>query len=546
MKRRIPRSAVVKSVLGLAVLVACGVLLPGAAIAEQPVAARTFTIKSVRVEGNTLLPEAELNRLLAGLPGDNRSLADLKQGAAALQAAYRAAGYGGVLAFVPQQALAAGDITIRVLEGKIAAIRVKGEPRFFTADNVRASLPNLSEGQTPVVRAIDRDIQLANENPARELRVTLMAGSKPGDIDGEIEVVEENPLRWLASLENTGDERTGAYRAGIGVRHANLFGADHVGTAQFQTAVENPDQVQIYSLGYRLPLYGLASSLDAFYAYSSVDNGTTATTAGPLSFAGRGMVLGLRGNRYLERLGEYDHRVTLGLDWREYDNDCRLGSFGAAGCGPASADVHIAPLSLAYVGQWQNEHNFWGFSAALHHNLGGSSQADFELVRQGAERAYSIFRLSVFGEFALTPGFGLNARLTAQYTPDALVPGEQLVVGGARSVRGYRERELAGDYGYFASLEALGPDLAPLFGEVGNVRLRPLVFVDYGSVGNREDKPCRGVDEHSCQLSSVGVGLRFDVGKTVTVRFDVGRTLVAGTFSAAGSNRGHLAVNLAF
>lgn len=547
MNRRIPSFvAPLKSVLRLAVLAAWGMVVAVSPAAGQSAAGPVFTVKSVRIEGNTLLPEADLQRLLDRLVGDERSLADLRQGAAAVQAAYRDAGYGGVLAYVPQQVPAAGEVTIRVLEGKLAAVRIKGEPRFFRADNVRASLPNLKDGQTPLVRAIDRDIQLANENPAKELRVTLLAGSKPGDIDGEIEVVEENPLRWLGSLENTGDLQTGSHRLGIGVQHANLFGVDHVGTAQFQTAIENPDQVQLYSLGYRLPLYGQAAALDAFYAYSSVDSGTTATTAGPMSFAGRGQVFGLRANRYLERIGEYDHRLVLGVDWREYDNDCSLGSLGAAACGPASADIRIMPLSLAYVGQAQSEHSFWGFSAALHHNLGGSSQAEFDAARHGAERAYQIARFSAFGEFVLTPGFSLNARLTAQYSPHALVPGEQLGLGGATSVRGYRERELAGDSGYFASLEAVGPDVAALFGTADNVRLRPLVFVDHGSVSNHQDKPCRGVDERSCSLSSVGAGLRFDVGKNATFRFDVGRALADGAVRLAGSYRGHFALRIAF
>lgn len=547
MNRRMPSFVnLLKSALRLAVLAACGAVFAGSSAAENAAAVPVFTVKSVRIEGNTLLPEADLHRLLDRLVGDNRTLAELRQGAAAVQAAYRDAGYGGVLAYVPQQAPAAGEVIIRILEGKLAAVRIKGEPRFFRGDNVRASLPNLREGQTPLVRAIDRDIQLSNENPAKELRVTLLAGSKPGDIDGEIEVVEENPLRWLASLENTGDLQTGSNRLGIGVQHANLFGADHVGTAQFQTSVENPGQVQLYSLGYRLPLYGMAAALDAFYAYSSVDSGTTATPAGPMSFAGRGTVFGLRANRYLERIGEYDHRVVLGVDWREYDNDCRLGSLGAAACGPASADIRIVPLSLAYVGQAQSEHSFWGFSAALHHNLGGSSRAEFDSARRGAERAYHIARFSVFGEFALTQDFGLNARLTAQYSPHALVPGEQLGLGGATSVRGYRERELAGDSGYFASLEAVGPDVAPLFGSADSVRLRPLLFVDHGRVRNHQDKPCSEGGERTCSLSSVGAGLRLDVGKNATLRFDLGRALVDGAVRHAGSYRGHFAIRIAF
>jgi len=503
-----------------------------------------FPVTAVRVEGNTLLPESALSPLVASVPGEARSLADLRRAAARIQAAYRQAGYGGVVAYVPEQSLAEGKAVIRVVEGKIAKVRIKGEGRFYSTDNVRASLPALREGRTPVVKAVDRDIQLANENSAKELRVTLSAGAAPGDIDADVEVAEQNPLRFMASFDNTGEPRTGDYRLGVGVQHANLFHADHVGSAQFQTSPGEPDRVRIYSLGYRVPLYGLASSLDAFYAYSSVTTGTTTTTAGPLSFAGKGTVVGLRANRYLDRIGEYDHRITLGSDWREYLNDCAIGALGPAACGPAGADLRIAPLSLAYVGQEQTPSGAWGINVALSRNIGGSRQEDFSAARAGATRDYQVWRLSAFAEIPVASGYGLAGRASFQYSPDALVPGEQLGLGGAASVRAYRERELAGDYGYFLSLEALGPKLPAAM--LPDTSLRPLVFVDHGTVANHHGKPCRGLTEHQCSLSSVGLGLRIAAGKYASARVDIGRALEDGIVKSAGSLRGHVAISLAY
>jgi hemolysin activation/secretion protein len=131
------------------------------------------------------------------------------------------------------------------------------------------------------VRAIDRDIQSTNDNPAKHVRVTLMAGAKPGDIDADVAVSDSNPLQYLAGYNNTGTSATGTQRLSVGIQHANLFGLDHVGTFQYQTSPQHTDRVRIYSLGYRVPLYAQALSIDAFFAHSTVSNGTTATTAGP-------------------------------------------------------------------------------------------------------------------------------------------------------------------------------------------------------------------------------------------------------------------------
>jgi hemolysin activation/secretion protein len=518
----------------------------GTAQAQTPTASPTpaaerFPVKAARIEGNTLLPEDRVAPLVTPLIGSERTLADLRRAAATVQETYRDAGYGGVVAFVPEQDLSAGNVVIRVLEGKLARVKISGNQRYDEA-NIRQSLPNLRQGETPWVRAIDRDIQLANENPVKQLRVVLTAGQKPAEIDANIEVAEDNPLRFLVGFDSTGTEATGNYRLSVGIQHANLWNRDHIATFQYQTSPSKPDLVQIYSLGYRLPLYGLSATIDALFAHSNVDNGTTTTPAGPLQFTGKGDVVALRANRYLVRLGEYDHRLTLGVDWRNYDNQCSLGSFGAAGCGPAAASVTVLPLSLTYTAQVQGPELSWGYSAALAQNVGGSDQAEFNAVRVGAPKNYSVLRLSAFANRSLPAGFGVQARVSTQYSRDALIPGEQFGLGGANSVLGYRERELAGDRGFYANLEGLGPDFGNSLKTEG-LNLRPVLFAHWGRLANHLDTPCA---LHHCSISSVGVGLRFALGKTVSGRFDLGYALQEGVQTRAGDTRGDIALLFVF
>lgn len=530
---------------GAALVAAVAALAPLAHADSPPADASParVAVTAVRVEGNTLLPEGRLDALVAPLAGGERTLDDLRRTAAAVQQAYRDAGYGGVVAYVPPQALGSGDVVIRVVEGRLATVTVSGNQRYDTA-TIRQSLPNLKEGATPRVRALDRDIQLANENPGRELRVQLAPGAKPGEIDAAVEVVEKPPVRVLLGLDNTGDPSTGEYRVTVGFQHLNLWGLDHVGTVQFQTSPTEPDLVQIYALGYRAPLYGHAASIDAYAGHSSVDTGTAATAAGTLQFTGKGDVLGLRVNRHLDRVGEYDQQLSLGLDARSYDNECSVGTFGEAGCGPSGIDVTLVPASIGYSGEARSPTQSWAVSASLAQNVGGSSEDRFEAARPGAPKHYTVVRLSASGGLEFPAGWGLRGRLAAQYSPDALVPGEQFGIGGADSVRGYYERELAGDYGFSASVEGLGPMFRQRLGGE-DVSLRPLVFADYGQVSNHEDAPCLG-GETSCSLSSVGVGARLTVGKRATARLDVAYALEDGSRKEADTFRGHLAVQLAF
>ncbi|MBA4142847.1 MAG: ShlB/FhaC/HecB family hemolysin secretion/activation protein [Nitrosospira sp.] len=509
-----------------------------------------FPVKKIQVEGNTLLPDRELAALMSHLVGENKTLGDLQQGAAAIQQAYRKAGYGGVIAFVPEQELSSGDIVIQVVEGKIAKIEIT-DNQLYDETNIRYSLPHIRDGETPNIRGLDRDIQLANENPGKDLRVTLAAGEKPGEIDAKVKVAEEKSIRLLLGLDSSGTLGTNRFRTNIGIQHSNLWNRDHIGTFQFQTSPVEPSKVHVFSVGYRIPFYGNSAALDMFFAHSNISSVSATTPAGPLGFTGSGDVGGFRLHRYLSRMGDYDHRVTFGWDWRHYNNNCSLGAFGSAGCGTAGADVTILPLSLGYTGDSQGPNLSWGFNVTASGNPGGSSNQEFNAARFGAERNYTVYRFAGFTNVALPAAFSLTARIAAQYSPDALVPGEQLGIGGAGSalggiisVRGYREREVVGDYGSFLNLEALGPDVGRYINLWG-VHLRPLVFFDVGWVGNNHHTRCM-INDTSCTLAGVGGGIRLGYGKRFSARLDMGQALLDGNQTTANSSRGHMVVNFSF
>lgn len=515
-----------------------------------------FLVKTIEIQGNTLLSAKKLHPYVAHLGGSEQTLREIEKAAEAIQQAYREAGYGGVVAFIPAQDIADGKIIIQVLEGKIAEILINNNKRL-SKENILESLPHLRPQQTPVVKDIDRNIQLANENPAKELKVVLTAGKQQGDINADITVKEERPLRLLFGTDTAGTPGTGDFRMNFGIQHANLWKRDHIGTFQFQTSPSHPDQVQVYSVGYRLPLYKQSSALDLFYAHSNIDSVSTATpvSVGPLGFTGKGDVAGFRAHHYLSRLGEYDHRVNFGWDWRHFNNNCSIAGLGSAGCGESlSADVTITPVSLGYTGQRMGPILSWGFNTTISGNPGGSSDSAFNRARPGAEKNYFVWRFFGFSSLNLPAGFGLATRVSAQYSPHALVPGEQFGIGGGGSamggfisVRGYREREVVGDFGTFFNIEGLGPNIAQYLNheKLRNVSLRPLIFFDFGWAGNHKDKPCL-TNETSCSLAGIGGGIRLAIGKSFTSRLDVGHALMDGNRKSAGTNRIHLSVNFAY
>lgn len=501
-------------------------------------------VRAFRVEGNSLLDPGLLQATLHPWLGQ-RTLAELRDAAQAVQALYGQAGYGAVLAYLPPQPVADGTLLIQVVEGRLARITVQGARRL-TPERVRAALPTLQEGVTPQVRRIDAELQLANENPGRTMGVLLGPGAAPGEVEASVKVGELPTQRWSLALDNSGNSRTGDYRLSLAWQHADLSDHDDVLSLQLQVSPTAWHAVQVLSAGYRLPLVRSLAALDLFAAYSDVDGGIQSTPAGGLRFAGKGRIAGARVTTYLPRWGEFDQRLTGGLESRSYLNDCQVSGLPNGSCGAAGQSVALQPLTIDYAAQTGGAAPA-SFTLALAHNLALGGQhggaADFEAVRPGATRHYTVWRAG--GQFSMpvAEDWLLAGRVSAQHSGDLLVPGEQFGLGGANSVRGYLERELSGDLGFAAGIELATPQLGAAVARP-EVDLRALVFVDGGQVALHGDATCLA-GQTRCSLSAWGLGARLG-WRRVQLRLFVAQARHDAATTRHGEWRSHFALNASF
>ena len=509
----------------------------------NPAGETRIAVQSFRIDGNTLLDGALLQATLMPWLG-SRTLAELRQAALAVQALYGQAGYGAVVAYLPPQAPAGAELLIQVVEGRVSRISVQGQRRL-TAERVRAALPTLVLGATPRVQRIDAELQIANENPARVVGVLLSPGSAPGEVHANVQVDEQALQRISLALDNSGNSRTGDYRLGLGWQHADATGHDDVLSLQLQVSPTRWQAVQVLSAGYRLPWVRALAALDVFAAYSDVDGGLQASAAGDLRFAGKGHLAGTRITRYLPRWGELDQRLLGGIDYRAYLNDCQVAGLAGA-CGAAGQSVALQPLTLEYAAQSGGPLPS-AFNLVLAHNLalGGrhGSAADFDAVRSGASRHYSLLRAAGQISLPVLDDNTFKGRFAAQHSADRLVPGEQFGLGGASTVRGYGERELAGDTGWLVSVELATPRLDGALALAG-IDARLLVFADGGQVANHGTLPCRG-QQQRCGLSSLGIGAQLG-WRTLHLRLFLAQALQDGAITQRQDWRTHFALSARF
>jgi hemolysin activation/secretion protein len=499
------------------VVVAQNSALPGA----HSVPVFRFTIESFVIEGDNPLSAEEGREVLAPFLGDHEGIAGLQAAAETLEFYLIENEFSFHRVILPPQTLTDGIVRLDVVAFKIGKIDIDGN-EHFSDENILRSLPALEIGEAPKTNQIAQQRLHANDHPSKQIEVRFKESDVERSLDADITVRDSRPLNVFFTLNNTGTSETGRLRSTLGLQHSDLFGRDHIARFSYTTSPEDLRAVKQFGAFYSVPLYQLNSDVSAFYVNSNVDSGLV---GGAFDVSGAGRFAGFTYNQRLSRHGSYRHSVGVSLEDKLFENDIIFQGI------PIGTDVRSRPLQATYQGSHQSKGRNLNFYLSYAHNIPRGSNNDdlsYTLARFGADPNWGALRFGGSGDASLPANWLMSARVDGQYAGEPLIPGEQFGIGGLFSVRGYEEREAAGDSGVFASAEAWAPSL-PL-----DVRL--LGFMDYGYVNN--DQPLPG-ERTSADLLSAGIGLRWAWRSNANLSVDVAHAFSSGILTEAGDNKIH-------
>jgi hemolysin activation/secretion protein len=522
----------------LALIVAASACL-GAQAADADI---HFRVNDYVVVGELRIPAESLRQALAPYTGPEVDFATVRKAASALQDLYASAGHAAVQVSIPQQDISSGTVRLAVTEARVGRVSIIGNQHFDDA-NIRASLPALKEGAPPDLNAIANSARLANDNYAKQIQVSFRQGEEERTVDVTVRVADSAPARHVLTLDNTGTSQTGRSRIGYAFQHANLFNTDHVLTGQYVTSPEHLRDVTILGANYRVPFYQAGSALDFSASHANVSSGIVPTTAGSYAISGSGEVYGVRFTQLLPRIGAWDHRATLGYDYRYYRNNVTPDGSQSS----LVPDFVSQPVTLGYSGFATSGSREWRASASLTQNIAGGgldSSAAYQAPggRAGATASFRILRYSAFMRQPVFAEWLVQAQIDGQYSTDALIPGEQFGVGGMDSVRGFDEREVINDRGYRTSIEMQSPDVGKFISSSG-MQARALAFYDLGRVQRNHALPG---ERDQVSISSAGVGVRFALPNRGQLRIDYAQVLQGGGVRADGQRKLHANLTILF
>lgn len=465
---------------------------------------------------------------------------------------------------IPKQDATRGTLRLILRTGRYRNVVFKGN-KWFSSELLQSKL-GVQPGDEILVSTLEGSLNWINANPFRRTQAIInnVAGD-PSKVDLIVAVQERVPLRLVASYDNSNVKILGDNKYSFSLQHANVWGLDHQLTYQYTTC-DRSDFYQAHSLDYRIPL-PWRHYLQFLGAYSRVHPKIPTTSNVPVFQKGENMIADLRYILPIAK-GKWDMEFTAGFDFKHANNSLEFGGQNADfkkyqiaqftlgntivrsdkwGSWAMSTNVNVSPGNLTPF------NDDWWFGATE----GEGKSQKLLGARTGATAYYVYATISLQRSTALgKSGWEHALRATYQITNRNLVPSEQMSLGGMGTVRGYPERTLTGDTGYFVSSEFLSPvqkvTLPKKIFNAAAIQARGLAFFDCGEVSLLHLAPS---DIFNDPQMSVGAGLRASLANRLSISADWGWRLKRPTPFKDGEGkeaprpsamRGHVRVILAF
>src|SRR5262249_22169607 len=145
------------------------------------------------IDGNTVLPQVELETAVYPFLGEDRVASDVDKARDALERLYRERGYQTVQVSIPRQGVENKIIHLQIVENPVGRLRVVNS-KYHTLSDIKTNAPALAEGTVPNLNAVQKDIIALNQSADMKVTPKLKAGQAPGTVDVDLEVEDTLPL----------------------------------------------------------------------------------------------------------------------------------------------------------------------------------------------------------------------------------------------------------------------------------------------------------------------------------------------------------------
>lgn len=451
-------------------------------------------VKQFRFEGNTVISSEELSVITRPYENKEIDASQLEAIRQALSRYYIDRGYINSGAILPDQKIQDGIITFQIIEGKLSVIQLSGQKNLhhsYIYDRI------VLGASTPLnAKLLQEELFLLQQDPRiKRINARLEPTAVAGESVLYVDVEEDKQYRVFLNIDNHRPPSVGAERAELNFVHYNVNGYGDEFALRYGLT-EGLDDVDLH---YSYPLAANNTRFNLYYR--STDSDVVEDPFASLDVVSLSDTVGVGFDFPVKRTSDEELVLSLNLEKRKSETFL-LGLPFSFEIGPQNGVSRVS--ALRFVQSWFRRSVSRVVALRSTFSLGFDAM-DATINDTGPDGKFDAW----LGQFQWLERFHESrsdfvVQANLQLTNEPLLPLEQFAIGGAHSVRGYRENQLVGDNGINFSLEYRYP-LTRSSDNLWQIAL----FSDYGRVWNKDRLTIEPND-----IYSAGIGLRWFNGKS--------------------------------
>jgi hemolysin activation/secretion protein len=472
-------------------------------------------VSRFRFEGNHSYSESELADLLKSYTNRYLSAEVLQEAKNKITQHYINDGYINSGAIIPDQKVHEGEILLKIIEGTLTRVEITGNEHVKT-EYIKRRIED-DQKTTLNINELQKRLQLLQQNTLfKRLNAELSPSVNLGESILHVKTEEAHATQWGLRFNNHRSPSIGAYRMELEGTNRNVTGWGDSLAARYGLTKGLND----YALDYSLPINRYDTTL-AFHIGRS-DSKVVEEAFRQLDVKSLVDSYEASISHPWYKTPDTEFHIGLKFDHRHSETFLLGKPFSFS---PGIRDGLSRISVLRFSQNWLSRSRTQVFAAHSSFNF-GLHTFNATINRDGSPdgrffnwlgQAQWIRRLPIWDS-------QMMLRADIQLSKNELLPLEKFALGGASSVRGYRENQLIRDNGLLFSWEWRIPISAwrnenlLINPETGALQLVP--FVDYGRAWNTQ---AATPDPHF--LASIGLGLRWTPITKMTTELYWGKAL---------------------
>jgi hemolysin activation/secretion protein len=456
-------------------------------------------VREFRFEGNSVFTQAELAKVTERFTNHPIASDELEEARRAVTLYYISHGYVNSGATLPDQDPANGVVVVRVVEGVLSRIELRGNK--WVRDGYLTSHVRRGTGPPLNLNELQDDLQLLRQNPnVAQINAELKPGTAPGDALLDLRVVDVQPFRLGLQFDNQRPTSVGAEQLWVLASDLNLTGRSDPLDLKYGIANSGADGFDFSGLdnlegSYQLPFTRFDTTL-GLHA-SRLNTSIVEATFRPLDISSLTTSYGFALRQPVYQTANQEAAVAIGLDHR-WNHTSLLGERFNISPGAVNGETTVSVLRLSQEWIDRGQNHVLALRSTFNIGLDVLDASHSGLPGAPDGKFFSWLGQAQYIKRLFNTQNQLVVRVAGQWTAEPLLALEQFSVGGFESVRGYLENQLVRDRGVVSSLEFRIP---VLFNKAGAGILDLAPFFDFGGAWNVDRSP------EPTTIYSAGAGL---------------------------------------